>query len=838
MTLLRGWARRIPLLPLTLIAATAIVILSVMSPWLVFTPTTPTGGDTGAHVFGPAYLRDNLLPEGRIIGWSNDWFAGFPAFYFYFPLPSLVIVALDVLLPYGVAFKLVTLLGLVALPPAIYFHARAMKLGRHVSIVAAGAGAVFAFYESFSIYGGNIASTLAGEFSYSWSFSLSLVYLGLLMMAIRDDKKYTKWAALALALTALSHVLTTIVAVFASIFVLSWKKGFGRTLVIWVWGFMIAAFWALPLLARIGLTSDMGWTPLGRWEEIFPVELWLLLLVAVPAAVWALIRTPRAAPMIAATLLPVIYFPLPGLLPEILPGLFDGQRWKLWNGRLLPYWYFGVAFFAAIGFGAAVVWLTRRMPRRVSSDWARVVVVAVFAVASGLTAASTEFPAFAWVGVALIGGVALAVSFMIESTPNWSKTAPFILVGAGIFFCVGYLFSGRWPDPSAFPVWMTVAAVVVAVGLVLRSFRAQATLINSQSLMTSAALVVVVLGAASGVTFVDGWSRWNYEGYEKKAAWFEYRALMTELNALPDGRVMWENNSGLNKYGTPMSPMLIPYWTEGSHQSMEGLYFESSITTPFHFINHSEMSYQSSNPIPGLRYHPFDMERGIKHMDIYGVDYYVSFTPEAAAKADEIAELEKLTTAEPFHIYRLPPTNKVEVATHLPAVYEVPQRGLFAVLIGTDTVYGPDGASIPSFHDFSLEWYEEVDEMHRWVVADGPAEWPRIQSLDQRPDVELGAGGTVGDIVVEDHRIAFTTDAVGVPHLVKVSYFPNWTATGADGPWRASPSLMVVVPTATEVEIVFENTWAESGGRVLTVVGVVALLGAAGYVFIRRRANS
>ncbi|MEE8488761.1 MAG: hypothetical protein V3S43_00385, partial [Acidimicrobiia bacterium] len=268
-----GRLRKVPVLPIVLVVGASLIIFVVMNPWLIFTATTPTGGDMGAHVFGPAYLRDNLLSEGRILGWSNDWFAGFPAFYFYFPLPSLVIVAFDLVLPYGVAFKLVTVLGLLALPPAIYFHTRAMKLNRHVALIAAGAGVVFAFLESFSIYGGNVASTLAGEFSYSWSFALSLVYLGLLMKAVRDDRRYAKWAALALALTALSHVLTTIVVIFASLFVLAWKKGFWRTLAVWFWGFAIAAFWALPLLARIGLTSDMAWTPLSRWEEIFPVEL-------------------------------------------------------------------------------------------------------------------------------------------------------------------------------------------------------------------------------------------------------------------------------------------------------------------------------------------------------------------------------------------------------------------------------------------------------------------------------------------------------------------------------------------------------------------------------------
>jgi len=756
------------------VVGASLIIFIVMNPWLIFTANTPTGGDMGAHVFGPAYLRDNLLSEGRILGWSNDWFAGFPAFYFYFPLPSLVIVAFDLALPYGVAFKLVTVLGLLALPPAIYFHTRAMKLNRHVALIAAGAGVVFAFLESFSIYGGNVASTLAGEFSYSWSFALSLVYLGLLMKAVRDDRRYAKWAALALALTALSHVLTTIVVIFASLFVLAWKKGLWRTLVVWFWGFAIAAFWALPLLARIGLTSDMAWTPLSRWEEIFPVELWLLLPIAIPGAIWALRKTSRAAPMIGATLLPVIYYPLPTVLPDLFPDMFGGQRWKLWNGRLLPYWYFGVAFFAAIGFGAAVVWMSRRLPSQVSKLWASLVFGVAFAVAAGLMADSTEFPPWAW-------GVVTAV-------------------GIGV-----------------------VAASLLAPAMV-----------NTRNFLTTTAVAIVVLGATAGVTFIDGWARWNYEGYEAKESWPEYESLMVELDRLPDGRVMWENNSGLNKYGTPMSPMLIPYWTEGSQKSMEGLYFESSLTTPFHFINHSEMSFKSSNPIPGLKYHVFDMERGLKHMDVYGVDYYVSFTPEAAEKALGIDEFELVTTTEPFQIFRLPDTQLVEAATHLPAVYEVPDPSLFRSLTGSGSVTGRDGEPLPSFHDMALEWYEDVDEMDRWVVADGPAEWPRIESIGERPDTEIDVPqNPVSNIVLEDHRISFTTKAVGVPHVVKISYFPNWKATGADGPWRATPSLMVVVPTDNDVVIEFQDTWAESSGQILTVIGLVGLI-VGGFVAWRR----
>jgi hypothetical protein len=758
--------------------ATSLVIFIVMNPGLIFSATTPTGGDTGAHVFGPAYLRDILLPEGRILGWSNDWFAGFPAFYFYFPLPSLVIVALDVFLPYGVAFKIVTILGLMAMAPAIYFHARTLRFSRHVSLITAGSGAVFAFMESYSIYGGNVASTLAGEFSYSWSFALSLVYLSLLIKTVREDRKYAKWAALALALTALSHVLTTIVVVFASLFILAWKNAVGKTVLVWLWGFSIAAFWALPLAARIGLTSDMAWTPLSRWEEVLPVELWLLVPIAIPAAIWAVRKTPRAIPVLAATVLPIIYYPLPLILPDLFPDLFGGERWKLWNGRLLPYWYFGVAFFAALGLGAAVMWLSRRLPSRVHIWWPRLVIATCFAVTVGLVIDSTEFPDWSWV----------------------------VVVGAGLLaLALTYLF-----DPT----------------------------VNTRNFLTATAAAVVVLGATAGVTFIDGWSKWNYEGYEAKDTWPEYEALMTELAVLPPGRVQWEANGDLNKYGTPMSPMLIPYWTEGTHQSMEGVYFESSLTTPFHFINHSEMSAKPSNPIPGLKYHTFDMERGLKHMAVYGVDYYVSFTEEAAEKANGIEGVTEIAVTGPFHIFRLPETDLVVTATHLPAVYEAAERGLLSSLPGSGTVTGSDGGALPAFHDMALEWYEDVDNMHRWVVAGGPAEWPRIQSIDQRPAVELDVPpNAVTDIEVDNHRISFSTEAIGVPHLVKVSYFPNWTASGADGPWRATPSLMVVVPTQNDVVIEFRDTWAENGGKILTLGGVVALI-SVGLVMRQRRPTS
>jgi hypothetical protein len=133
---------------------------------------------------------------------------------------------------------------------------------------------------------------------------------------------------------------------------------------------------------------------------------------------------------------------------------------------------------------------------------------------------------------------------------------------------------------------------------------------------------------------------------------------------------------------------------------------------------------------------------------------------------------------------------------------------------------------LASFFDLALDWYDDVDNLDRWVVSDGPEEWPRIESLDERPDVPLTVpADAVSDIEIDNHRISFNTKAVGMPHLIKVSYFPNWTAEGAQGPWRAAPSLMVVVPTSETVVLEFQDTWAETFGKVATVLGLLILVG-------------
>ncbi|MDX1450522.1 MAG: hypothetical protein R3246_15850, partial [Acidimicrobiia bacterium] len=394
----------------------------------------------------------------------------------------------------------------------------------------------------------------------------------------------------------------------------------------WGVGFALSAFWALPLLARVrGFTADMNWSPVPyirmvdgvAVNNVFPREMIILIVLGVIGAGWALLRRYDVGPMI--------------WLGAIAAAGFFVIDWigftKLYNARLLPYWYYTVFFLAGTAGGLVVVEIARRVTRR---------------------------------RAALVAGTALA----------------------SVFFLVAGLVS---------------------------------------------------------LSFAAGWARWNYTGYEGKGAWPEYEGLLQRVSELPPGRVMWEANREMDKYGTPMALMLLPYWTDESHPSMEGLLFESSLTTPFHFLNAAEVSERPSNPVRGLNYHTRSFDRALEHLPLYNVEYYVAFTDESKAKAD--AALERLFESPPWVVYRLPDSSLVDVATTVPAVYE-----------------GGD------FLDAALNWYDRVDRLDQWLVADGPEEWPRVDDPEQPfPDrsTPVTTAGTVSDIVLEDHRIAFSTTAIG-----------------------------------------------------------------------------
>jgi hypothetical protein len=333
-------------------------------------------------------------------------------------------------------------------------------------------------------------------------------------------------------------------------------------------------------------------------------------------------------------------------------------------------------------------------------------------------------------------------------------------------------------------------------------------------------------------SFIDFWVKWNYSGYERKPAYPEYHEVVTRMDQVGKangcGRAMWEYEPNLDRYGTPMALMLLPYWTNGCVGSMEGLFFESSATTPYHFLNQSELSKDPSRAERDLPYRGLDVAHGVQHLQLLGVKYYMAISDEAKAQASVNSDLTLLTTTTPFSV-----TYGQEVKQRSWSIYEVRDSAIVAPLKYAPTVVTGLKPGAKPWLQMVTAWYQDPSRFDHPLAASGPESWPRQTAdatTDSLPPPTSGLPEVkVSNIKSGDDRVSFDVDRVGVPVLVKTSYFPNWQTGGAKGPWRVSPNQMVVIPTSHHVTLHYGTTPVDYLGWVVT------LLGLGGVVWMARR---
>ncbi|MDW3216465.1 MAG: hypothetical protein R8G01_20910 [Ilumatobacteraceae bacterium] len=723
---------------------------------LIFDDTTPTGGDFGAHVWGPAFLRDNLLGSFRLNGWTMDWYSGMPAYRFYMVLPALAILLVNVVLPYGVAMKLVSVLGLITLPAACWAFGRLAGFKHPIPEMFACGGLAFVLDESFSIYGGNLKSTMAGEFSFSIALSLGVLALGLLAAGLRTGK-YRVWTSVMIAAACVSHGIVLIfVALAAVIFSLVWvdRTRLWYSVTVGVTSVLLLMWWAGPFLLDHEYMTDMKYGALTNWWEMyFPLTAPLDILITTFALIgfgMCIVRRQlngAALGVLGLVLVAGVY-----LAQDSLPviGL-------LWNPRLLPFLYLVryllmmIGIYEVLSIGWNVV-----KDRRAKAD-----------------PTAIESSVFAGIGAV---GVLLVLGFMFQELPFDGTTTV---------------------DGASRYSWGPITAT--------------ATNADAQG---------------------DGWSRYNFLGYEGRDQYYtEYHGVVTTMDRLGNdpnhgcGRALWENSSDNGNYGTTMALMLLPHWTDGCIGSMEGLFFEASGTTPYHFLATAAMSKQSSNPVRELRYTDNDASVGVGHLQALGVRYAMVRTPEAKAEAASQPELTLTATSGPWEIYEVAGSDIVVPLATQPVV--VGERG---------------GDTRERYLELGTSWFQHRDEWQAMPANDGPDSWQRIEVTPDlsRREGEEGQPGRRVDIVVPtspiepvplpavtvsnvdmgQDSIEFDVDQVGVPVLVRVSYFPNWNATGAEGPFRVGPNMMVVVPQDTHVELHYGRSMVDYLTVLLTLIGV------------------
>ena len=668
----------------TVVLATGFVC--ALLPWAkILEPTTPTGGDMASHYYAAVYLRDVLLPRGGVTGWCPGSFAGFPLFQLYFPLPfvSMALLSLAPGVPMAVAFKLVTTLGPVALPACAYASLRLLGAPFPGPALAALFSLGVLFQEANSMWGGNLISTLAGEFTYAIALDLGLLFIGVLARAMRGWRGRIG-ASVLLAAVGLSHGYVLLWAGLVSLLELLAPRGgvrrFGTLLGIHGLAIFLMAFWLAPLLWYAAWTTP--------YDPVSTFESWQVAL-------------------------PPILQPAAGL---------------------------------ALLFGAlAVGWRAARADLHpLGMLWGGVVIaLGMYALAPAVGIVDVRFLPFAQLGLCLAAAAALGSVL------------------------------ARLPAPETWPAVGALAALPLVY--------AQVRVAPFQAV-------------------------YNYSGFEEKAGWPVYERLIQHLRGgIGDPRVAYEHSLEAVTFGSERAFENLPLFSGRS--TLDGLYMQSSATAPFVYYAQSEMSLESTCPLPDWGCARPDLDRGVGHLEMLNVSHFIARSAEITAAARRHPQLVADFEAAEYAVFRVRrndgryvvPLAEAPVLVHTPAWKDAAFRWF--------KYAGPE-APIPVFAPPS----SGCDAAGFAGVFDAVPAEPPHRALPPPPVIDEQIGVD---------RLRVSGCRPGHPLLVRISYHPRWRARTGERIWQAGPNLMLVFPRGETVELEFASPIAVLVGRVLTALGVV-----------------
>jgi len=624
-------------------------------PEYIFNKNVITGGDTPSH-YGLAY---HVVKNKNFFGWMPGNFSGFPTFQFYPPISFFLIALTHKALPLQVAFKLIMVLGIFLLPVASFYCLKTLGFSFPAPILGSVFSLIFLFNEGNSMWGGNILSTLAGEFSYSLGYALALACLGMFYRYVSSGKG-GKCLAILLAVTGLTHGYPFLFIIMVSSFFLIVSKDLKGMFLslsrVYTLTFLIMGFWIIPALFYFSYTTPFNFV--WRFEN-------------------------------AKEIFPTLYFPLIIII-------------------ILSHTY---------------LLLSKRMQLRIVYLWYAVLI---------------------------------------------SLVAYLLGVRSGLV------------DIRFFPFAQGILAMLAATGIgeCLRRLKAVGLIPIVITLLT-------LTGISWHTKLAEPWISYNFTGFEEKPLWKEFIEVNTYLKGSEaDPRVVYEHSPEHERAGTVRAFELLPMFSGRS--TLEGLYMQSTISSPFVYYIQSEVSQAGSHPLLYYNYPRFDLKKAARHLKLFNVSHFITITEptQNAVFKEKAFELEK--EISPYKIFRLKENE---------GKYVIPLK------------YRPIIVESKDWKRLFFNWFR-LSKNNVFLICAGKNKVPDGYDpvLSSTLDVSnLSAIPLNGEVIVEEEvrsqEIIIETSKLGHPLLVKVSYHPNWRVKGAKRVYLTSPGFMIIFPDSHKVRL-------------------------------------
>jgi hypothetical protein len=309
----------------------AVVVCALVQHWDLLTWAVPATGDHMIHMYKGWLMAEQLIPSGRVTGWSNTAFAGYPAALYYPALGDLLVAATRWvtfgLLSWERTYAVFFAILLVAVAVCVYVVARkiAGQLGGFVAAILH-LGDVGAWPQ-----GGHVSTVHWAV----WPFILGMILTmfsvvaceGAITRPIRERPLRFLGFAVLLAGALLGHpmahfflglsapLVVLVVAVAGRASANPWRV-IGRAAFAGGLALVLAAFWIVPWLTTGGEWT-LGWPAVGFGGIWYPL--------------------PQMVERLASNSLFDDFYPVAWVLGGLglIPALLSRRRWPTFIAVLL-----------------------------------------------------------------------------------------------------------------------------------------------------------------------------------------------------------------------------------------------------------------------------------------------------------------------------------------------------------------------------------------------------------------------------------------------------------------------------------------------------------------------
>ena len=275
-----------------------------------------------------------------------------------------------------------------------------------------------------------------------------------------------------------------------------------------------------------------------------------------------------------------------------------------------------------------------------------------------------------------------------------------------------------------------------------------------------------------------------------------------------------------NRFGTPRAFESMPYFS--GRNTLEGVYAQATITSPFISYTQCEISHHCAGiPTIGGKEHTtgYNLTAGAEHLKILNVKYLVATFDRLQSDLGNSSEWEKIGDFNEWKVFKLNSISGsyVSVPKFKPNFMEISKEERKVQ---------------------SLEWWMNTSlpefpvVMDKEISADDKKKFAaEISDLSEIEKIPIDNNCIISEEKVLNEEISFKTNCVGKPHIISVSYFPNWQSAGGEKIYYASPSFMLLFPKSEDVKINFSPTVANHAGSIITFAGILA----AAFIFYSRK---